>query len=59
MDVFKKLRKVHRKTPLLECILIKMQASNLQCETLIEKEMPAQVFPYEFCKIFKDIFFIE
>ena len=37
IDVLKKSLKIHRKTPVLECILIKMQASNLQSETLIKK----------------------
>ena len=44
---------------MLHCILIKMTGSNLQFETLIKKETPAQVFPCEFYKNFKNIFFKE
>ena len=39
--VFKRLRKVHRKTLVLEWILIKMQASNLQFQTLIKDTLKA------------------
>ena len=57
IDVLKKLCKVHRKTPVLECILIKIQAPNIRFEILIKKEKP--VLPCEFCKNFKNKFFIE
>ena len=51
IDVLKKLCKVHRKTPALECILIKMQASNIRFEILIKKETP--VLPLNFAKILR------
>ena len=51
------LRKVHKKTPALQWILIKMQPFNLQFEILIKKEI--LVFSREFGKSFKDKFFIE
>ena len=57
INVLKKLCKVHRKTPVLECILMKMQASNIRFEILIKKEAP--VLPCEFCKNIKNKFFIE
>ena len=45
IDVLKKLRKVHRKTPLLEYILVKIHVSNLQSETLIKgRDTSAGVF---------------
>ena len=42
---------------MIECILIKMQASNRQSETLIKKETPAQLLSCELCKNFKNTFF--
>ena len=55
-DVFKRLRNIHMKAPVLECILIKLQASNLQSETLIKKGTPEQVFSCESWKNFKNTF---
>ena len=52
----KKVGKVHRKTTVLESILVKMQASSLRSETLIKKETTSQMFSCEFCKTFNKIF---
>ena len=38
---------------------IKLQVSGLRPATLLKKEVLAQVFPCEFCKIFKNTFFTE
>ena len=48
IDVLKKSHKVHRTTPVLEFLLLKMQASNLQSENLIKGEIQAQAFPCGF-----------
>ena len=39
--------------------LIKFQASGLAACNFIEKDTLAQVFSWEFCEIFKKIFFVE
>ena len=57
IDVLKKLREVHSKVSVLECILIKMLASYLQYETLIKKETGAHMLSCEFCESFKIIIF--
>ena len=60
IDVLKKIREVHSKVSVLECILIKMLASNLQYEILIKKEKGAHMLSCEFCESFKtNIFFTE
>ena len=59
INTLKKLCKILRKTPALVCILIKMQASNLQPEIFIKKETPSRIFSCEFCKKFKNTFFKE
>ena len=57
IDVLQKLHNIQRKTSELEYILIKLQASNFQSETLIRKETPAKVFSCEFCKKFRTPFY--
>ena len=49
-----KFRKIHKKTPVLESFLIKLQASDCN---LIKKETLAQMFSADFCEIFKNTFF--
>ena len=51
MLVINKIRKVHRKTPVLVSILINMQASHLESESLIKKETTTQTFSYEVFRI--------
>ena len=51
-----KFCKVHRKTPVSESFLTKLQA---QACNFIKKETLAQVFSYEVCKISKNTFFAE
>ena len=53
----KKFRNVHRKTPVLETLFIKV--TGLTACILIKKETPTQVFSCEYCKIFKNSFFVE
>ena len=53
---FLKFRKIHRKIPVQESFFNKVTGLTLQ---LIKKETLAQVFSFEFCKIFKNIFFTE
>ena len=49
-----KFCKIHRKTPVPESFLIKLQA---QAGNFIKKEILAQVYSYEVCKISQNIFF--
>ena len=51
-----KFRIIHRKTPVPESLLIKLQA---QVCNFIKKETLAQVLSLEFCKISKNTFFTE
>ena len=58
INVPKKLHAVFiGKTCVLECVLIKLQASNLQSETLIKKEISAQGFPVNFAKLIRVLFY--
>ena len=58
INVPKKLHVVFiGKTCVLECVLIKLQASNLQSETLIKKEISAQGFPVNFAKLIRVPFY--
>ena len=56
-DVLKKLRNIHKKNTSSDGILIKLQASNRQSETLIKKSTPAQIFSQESCKNIKNTIF--
>ena len=56
IGVLKKFCNVNKKTPALESILMKLKASNLQSETLIKNETPAQVFFREFYENFMNTF---
>ena len=51
--ILKKFRKIHRKIPVPEFLF------RPQVCIFIKKETLAQVFSYEFCKIFKNTFFTE
>ena len=52
-----KFRKIHRKTHVSESLfLIKLQVETYK---FINQETLTQVFPCEFCKIFKNTFFTE
>ena len=57
IDVLKKLCNIHRKTPVLQCILIELQISSLHYKTWIMEETPAQLFSCGFCENFKNAFF--
>ena len=46
-DVLCKTRKIHKKTPVSESLVIKLHAWGLQL--FIKKETPVQVFSCEFC----------
>ena len=52
-----KFCKIHRKTPVPDSTFNKVAC--LRPATLLKEEAMAQVFSYEFCEIFKDIFFTE
>ena len=56
IGVLKNFCNVNKKTPSLESILMKLKASNLQSETLIKNETPAQVFFREFYENFMNTF---
>ena len=56
IGVLKKFCNVNKKTPALESILMKLKASNLQSETLIKNETPAQVFFRVFYENFMNTF---
>ena len=59
IDVLEKLRQVHKKTPMLEYVLIKMHSSNLQSEILIKRLRERhrhRCVPVDFAKILRTLF---
>ena len=53
---FQKFHKIHRKTPVLDCLFNKL-VGLLLATSKKKKETPAEVSSCTFCKIFQDCFY--